>query len=563
MDDGGQVSAYCTGGVVLDVPAATLPALVEWTLAEARLGAPRLSDWGRDADPLLVLTPAVAEHYGLPTALTADQRIAGRLPDDHAAIAELAATPWRLTRRGMGPWTRVYRPVEAGEARQCVQLAFLGWGALDPRSWGEAATLHPAALAGLLSRYAQRVITPCGAAAVNGLELMTALRPPTRAGKPDDGGKRRSEHNPGSLGKDPVECAPPEAIDGHPLLADLPRHYQRGPAERLFEEAYDWARLRTDEECLQPYVVGIDVNCAFAAAANGLVVGLSKPPVHVTAPAFDAKVPGAWLVDLSHVDLSRVKIGGKWRDLDAARLPSPFTPSGERPQGPAWYATPTVAYATELGYDVKPLEGWLRPEAGRFLDPWYERLRDAYLSTMADLGVTAGMEPDAFLDAMAHHKDGDPEQAILLTAIKGTIKGGIGKLQQRPRGGGWRPGQPWPALARPTWRPDIRAAVIAKARTNMHRKIIKHALATGQYPIAILSDCAVYPAAGPSPTDFLPYPGGKPLPGGWRLGVSPGMVKHEGTQDTLWAEEATEQHGEINLARYIKIGRIGPGEGEE
>jgi hypothetical protein len=29
--------------------------------------------------------------------------------------------------------------------------------------------------------------------------------------------------------------------------------------------------------------------------------------------------------------------------------------------------------------------------------------------------------------------------------------------------------------------------------------------------VAILSDCVVYAAGGPSPLDFLPYPGGKPL----------------------------------------------------
>lgn len=91
----------------------------------------------------------------------------------------------------------------------------------------------------------------------------------------------------------------------------------------------------------------------------------------------------------------------------------------------------------------------------------------------------------------------------------------------------------------------------------MHRKVLKHAAFTGQYPVAILSDWAVYAAAGPGPPDFLPYKDGKPLPGGWRLGVSPGMVKHEGTQGVLWGEGAREQYGpELNLARYIKDGNV-------
>ncbi|MER6473061.1 hypothetical protein [Streptomyces collinus] len=56
-----------------------------------------------------------------------------------------------------------------------------------------------------------------------------------------------------------------------------------------------------------------------------------------------------------------------------------------------------------------------------------------------------------------------------MDAVKMTVKGGIGKLQEKARGGGWKPGQPWPALARPTWRPDIRATVISRARINMRR----------------------------------------------------------------------------------------------
>ncbi|MGW6739178.1 hypothetical protein ACWGDX_00200 [Streptomyces sp. NPDC055025] len=50
----GQVSAYCVGGPVLDVPAKSVPALAEWTLKEARLGQPRLHRNGEDADPVLI-----------------------------------------------------------------------------------------------------------------------------------------------------------------------------------------------------------------------------------------------------------------------------------------------------------------------------------------------------------------------------------------------------------------------------------------------------------------------------------------------------------------------------
>ncbi|MFF3363920.1 telomere-associated protein Tap [Streptomyces misionensis] len=557
VDADGQVLAYCTGGLVLDVPAKSIPALVEWTLREAKLGQPKLSGPGKDADPLLVLTEAALERYGLPVALTDEERRAGRLPEGHKVVKQLARAQWRLTKRGFGPWARIHRPAQGSE-RACVQLCIPSWHALDSRHWGDVAQLPPAELARVLGVYASRVMTPRGSTAVTGLELMTALHPPTRASEPDADGRRHSEHNPGSLGKDPVDCAPCEAPDGHPLLKDLPRFHIRGPQEKLFEEAYDWARPMTDAECTLRHLVGIDVNMAFAAGANGLIVGLGAP-THVRKPVFDPKLPGSWLVDLSHVDLSRVRTGkDTWADLDADLLPSPFTPKGARPQGPAWYATPTVAYAVELGYEVRPIEAYVRRENGRYLDGWYQRLRDAYLATMADLGVHTDMTPEDFLTAMDGYRDRDPELATVVSAIKATVKGGLGKLRERPRGEGWRPGEPWRALSRPTWRPDIRAAVISRTRVNLHRKIVKHASFTGQYPVAILSDCVVYASNGPSPLDFLPYREGRPLPGGFKLGVNPGLVKHEGTQSVLWGEEVRERFDapELNLARYIKDGTV-------
>ncbi|MFE2716956.1 telomere-associated protein Tap [Streptomyces mirabilis] len=553
----GNVVAYCVGGLVLDVPAKSIPALVDWTLREAKLGQPKLSGPGKDADPLLVLTEAALERYGLPLTLTEEERLAGRLPEGHKVIRQLARADWKLTKRGFGPWARIYRPAQ-GSVRACVQLCIPPWHALDTRHWGEAGQLPPAELARLLGTFASRVMTPRGSTAVTGLELMTALHPPTRASEPDETGKRYSEHNPGSLGKDPVDPAPCEAPDGHPVLNELnlPRFHVRGPAEKLFEEAYDWARPLTDAECTRRFLVGIDVNMAFAAGANGTVVGLGAP-TYVRQPLFDPKLPGSWLVDLSHVDLSRVKLGKEWVELEGELLPSPFTPKGERPEGPAWYATPTVAYAVELGYEVRPVEAWVRYDNGRYLDGWYNRLRDAYIATMADLGVPADASPEEFLAVMDGYKERDPELAIVVSAVKATVKGGLGKLRERPRGEGWKPGEAWRALSRPTWRPDIRAAVISRTRINMHRKIVKHAAFTGQYPVAILSDCAVYAADGPSPLDFLPYREGKPLPGGWRLGVNPGMVKWEGTQSVLWGEGVREQYGpELNLARYIKDGQV-------
>lgn len=153
----GDGSLYCVGGLVLDCPAKSLPALVEWVLAEAQLGAPRLHLSGKDFDPLIVLTATAAERLGLPERLEDRRRL--RLPDNHKVVQQITKTKWKLTRRGFGPWARVYRPAQGGR-RQCVQFAVLPWGALDSRSWGTTDHMHPADIADALGIYATRVITP-------------------------------------------------------------------------------------------------------------------------------------------------------------------------------------------------------------------------------------------------------------------------------------------------------------------------------------------------------------------------------------------------------------------
>lgn len=541
----GDGCAYGTGGIVLDCPAASVVELVEWTLRESGLGAPRLHRNGKDSDPLIVLTAAAAVKLGLPERLEGhEQRRSLRLPEDHPVVKQVVKAKWRLTQRGFGPWARIYRKVQ-GRERQCVQLAILSWDALDERSWPGVSEMEPADVARVLGVYAQRVITPRGSTAVSGLELMTALRPPTRAVQDPQTGNWVPGHNPGSLGTEPMDPAPPEATPEHPVVVD-----SGWSGGFLNEEAYQWVRpvdLLSDEECTLPYAVGLDLNTAFLAAAARLVVGLSAPD-HFRAPTFNPKIPGSWLVDLSHVEVD-------------PRLPSPFTPDGARPTKPAWYQTHTVAYAQELGYNVAPLEAYLRRETGAYLDPWHDRLKTAYVDTLADLDVTKDLSDAEFLAAMERHKDADPAMAAVLAAIKATVKGGIGKLRERPQGRKYQEGERWPALQRPTWRPDIRAAVISKARVNMHRKLRNMATMTGLYPLAVLSDCVVYPSPGDSPLDFLPYAAsGKPQPGAFRLGPTPGLAKLEGVQSMLWAVDLMEQG--YNPARHIKGGDAVLDEGE-
>ena len=541
----GDGSAYGVDGIVLDCPATTVVELVEWTLRESGLGAPKLNRYGKDSDPLIVLTAAAAVKLGLPERLEGhEQRRSLRLPEDHPVVKQVVKAKWQLTQRGFGPWARIYRKAQ-GRDRQCVQLAILSWDALDERSWPGVSEMAPADIARVLGVYAQRVITPRGSTAVSGLELMTALRPPTKPERDEETGNWISGHNPGSLGTEPIDPAPPEATPEHPVVVN-----SGWTGGFLNEEAYQWVRSvdsLSDEECMMPFAVGLDLNTAFLAAAARLTVGLSAPD-HFHAPKFNPKIPGSWLVDLSHIELD-------------PRLPSPFTPDGSRPTGPAWYQTHTVAYAQELGYDVHPIEAYLRRETGAYLDPWHDRLKNAYVDTLADLGVTKDLDDRQFLAAMEQHKQVDPALAAVLAAIKATVKGGVGKLRERPQGKHYKEGERWPALERPTWRPDIRAAVISKARVNMHRKLNNMAKMTGLFPLAVLSDCVVYPSPGASPLDFLPYAAsGKPQPGGFRLGPTPGLAKLEGVQPMLWAVELMEKG--LNPARHIKGGDAVLDEGE-
>ncbi|MEE1782675.1 helix-turn-helix transcriptional regulator [Streptomyces sp. SP17BM10] len=570
----GDGVAYGVGGLILECPATTLAQLVTWALAESGLGTARLHRNGKDGDPLIVLTAAAAAKFGLPATLDDDSatRRSQRLPEDHKVVKALARSKWQLTRRGFGPWARIYKPVKDGR-RQCVQLAVLPWRALDTRAWGDAADLPAPDLARVLGVYAQRVITPRGSTATCGLELMTALRPPTRAVRDEATGGWVSGPNPGAL-TEVVEAAPPEVPPEHPAAQDWDGGF-------LDEESYQWIRpveTLSEAEMIEPFAVGIDINTAYLAAAARLSVGLSGP-VHIQRPTFDKKAPGSWFVDLSGIPTD-------------PRLPSPFTPTGKPPTGPAWYATPTVAYAVELGYDVQPIEAYLREKAGAYLDPWHDRLREAYVTTMAEAGIPVEKDADErqFLAAMTAHRllksagadldalrqalaaeglghlaaMGDDQLAaaawrhhqiaMVLSAVKSTVKFGIGKLRERPQGVSYKKGEPWPALERETWRPDIRAAVIAKARVNMHRKMANVAKANGRYPLGVNNDCVVYASPGACPLDFLPLTGsGKGvLPGTFRLGATPGLAKVEGVQQMLTVVDWLERDQPVNPARHIK-----------
>ncbi|MFH8260469.1 type II toxin-antitoxin system prevent-host-death family antitoxin [Streptomyces roseolus] len=574
----GQRRAHLASGKVLPCPATTVRELVTWA-ADRPFGTPRLHPSGSDGDALIVLTAKAATALGLPDREDGEERA---LPVDHPVIADLTAHGWKMPQRGHKPWfsawVRIYQPVERG--RRSVQLAILPWGALTTGGWPlpvDRETGRPASsvseVVQFLRVYSDRVMTPVSTTAVTGQQLMTALRPPTRAWRDETTGKVGPKWREGSLHL-PVDPARPEATKDHPLAEGRD---ERDPAQTLHEEALKWWRMPTDEERELPYVVGLDTMMAFFAACNSTPMGTCAP-YEVTRPPFDKKIPGIWMEDLSHIDTDPL-------------MPNPFTPDGVRPAGPAWYETHTLALAAELGHTPRPSLAHLRPNDkqaaamgitahpdryderrpgagpvpafgnGPYLKSWYEHLLPAYMQTMTALGAVTHddgtpLSPQEFLAAMDRMNSDDAFKTqhatdlLVLKAIKQTIKGAIGKLRQGPQDYGRRAEGAharWSALDRPDWRPDHRATILARYRAVMNRKLINTARATGARPLAVNTDCIVFA----SPTkDIMWLTGHK---GGFTIGPNPGHVKREGVQSMEWYLQVAGLNK--NPASRVKDGR--------
>ncbi|MFF7359153.1 hypothetical protein ACFZA1_42210 [Streptomyces filipinensis] len=186
----------------------------------------------------------------------------------------------------------------------------------------------------------------------------------------------------------------------------------------------------------------------------------------------------------------------------------------------------------QLGFEVAPIEANVRTQTGRYLDGWYKRLRDAYVTTMAGLGVITDLSGQEFMDAMARFQQVDP-------GTPGGSDQGDGQRGHRQAA----PAQPGPgAVLRAV--AGARAGKAASGHPGRRARQPADRSAPqadedrrGGRPVPGCDRHAavVYPSPGPSPLDVLPHtPEGKPLPGGFRLGISPGMVKHQGTQTVLW-----------------------------
>lgn len=194
------------------------------------------------------------------------------------------------------------------------------------------------------------------------------------------------------------------------------------------EGRFAWTRPLTDAEAARPYVQVFDVNGQDLGTAVSLEVGTGAPE-HRTGPlAFDRRLPGYWLAVLP--------------ERPDVALPDPFAGrlTGEGPpDAPRWVTTPTLGLATELGFQVEPLEAWVWPEHRRHLRPAAERLRAARAACKAD--------PSS-------------ESEAALEVVKLAYTKMLGRLESPEQGYGGE-------LLRPDWT----AQVVAQSAANLYRKM--------------------------------------------------------------------------------------------
>jgi hypothetical protein len=306
----------------------------------------------------------------------------------------------------------------------------------------------------------------------------------------------------------------------------------------------NWARPAAEwaaAERAAPWGVTVDVSAMFLAACSGLPLGLTAPremtaadlealagrlaaladapPAARTAAARKAVGPGVYLAEVS----------GLREQLDP-RLPCPLTETGAWPDGPLPLHAPTLRYALEYpGVRLAVTAGAVHDECGPYLTPWHNRMVAAYLAALAAAGITPDMDPAAFLAAYVTAAERAPDAWAVLRVIKGLYKAGLGRMRQAT--GPWRAETRDPGVTctddRATWRPDMRAEVISRARTDLHRKVAKVAALTGAAPLAWHHDALTYAAPDASALSVVPRTlDGTQVPGALRIGPRPGYVKH-------------------------------------
>ncbi|MER5661576.1 helix-turn-helix transcriptional regulator [Streptomyces mirabilis] len=491
--------AHLADGRTRTCRADDLHGLLAW--AVNTLGAAPVRREALPPGPLLVLTPTARARLALPANLP---DLPARHPrSDHPLLQQARAIGWQTDADGLGPWTRLH-PSTGDPACDRIHLAVTDWGALHHDTWNLPERLTPSELAAALGQYTSLVRTPLGPPGACGHQLMRDLRPPahrhTATGALLTVGVR------GALTR-PVDPAPCEAPPGHQLAL------HRAEQDALADTDIDWWRQPAPDEADREYVVCLAVNL-FHLAGIREIQAADGPAHHVHHPPFDPKRPGSWLVDLSAVP------------------PHPMLPPAFAGTGLAWHTTPAVAYAAmRVGAaQLKPpAEGWLRPgPTSPYLAPWYDHLRLARLAVLERLSITDTMDTPDLLAALAALPQANPLQRALLHALHATGQDALAALAQPPAQPDQAALAAWPTPKETTWRPDLRAAVIANARANLHRKLARTSR-SGYWPLAVAGGHIVYATRTPHLTEITDTPYSD-----FRIGISPGHVLPVAVRPLHW-----------------------------
>lgn len=242
------------------------------------------------------------------------------------------------------------------------------------------------------------------------------------------------------------------------------------------EREVSWSRKPTKAELSKStWIHGYDRRGSYLSSAGGIDLGVGDPAQLDAAEADD-------LVQAARQQRSKIPFG-LWKiTLPAWDQAGPPPHPEQQHGGPVerWVTTTTLVLLLDdedlggAGYTVSDLQisgAWCWPDQARLLEPWYTRVRKAFLQS---------------------REDGD---AAVDRAVKAVYTGYIGRMAASFTLKGNRPWHHQPA-----WR----AAILAASRGSLWRAVKRHQMALGRIPVAIDHDEVLYLDDHEGPADNPP-----------------------------------------------------------
>lgn len=224
-----------------------------------------------------------------------------------------------------------------------------------------------------------------------------------------------------------------------------------------------WTRKPTPEEAHQKYIHVYDRGGSYMSGVISCVMPQGGDPVHLEdGIVFDPKKAGYWLIDNPAMSETGTS---DWR------YPSPLWTPGKRER--IWVTSPTLEVARDLDQLPDTIhEAWVWEDSGRLLDGWGKIIRDSRNALLED--------------------ESESGQAAL-AMVKEMYTKTIGMISSESFGQDKR-----------TYAPDRRHHIVARARANIIRAVVKIGRESGRWPVAILTDSVAYTSDNPDPVADWP-----------------------------------------------------------